>query len=103
TAFTNIAPIFTFLLALPLRRENVNLRSKGGIAKVSGSLICIGGVVLMIFYRGFPLNHTGMSPTSYHNAHNSNDWRRNWIVGSLFLVLSILCWSGWFLIQAKIG
>ncbi|XP_074263494.1 WAT1-related protein At3g30340-like [Silene latifolia] len=103
TAFTNIAPIFTFLLALLLRQENVNLRRKSGIAKVSGSLICIGGVVVLIFYRGFPLNHSGMS-TSYHHAHNSKlDGRRNWTVGSLFLVLSILCWSGWFLIQARIG
>ncbi|XP_074279597.1 WAT1-related protein At3g30340-like [Silene latifolia] len=101
TAFSNLTPVFTFLLALPLRHENVNLKSKSGIAKVSGSLICLGGVLLLIFYRGFPVNHT-------HHGNNPNmsagvDRPQNWILGSLFLVLSILCWAAWFLLQARIG
>ncbi|KAK9743260.1 hypothetical protein RND81_03G227100 [Saponaria officinalis] len=101
TAFINMTPVLTFLLALPLRLENVDLRSKSGIAKVSGSLICIGGVIMLIFYRGFPLNQDGMS--SYDASNPKLDDRpRNWILGSFFLVLSILCWSVWFLIQAKI-
>ncbi|KAK9713658.1 hypothetical protein RND81_06G042700 [Saponaria officinalis] len=105
TAFTNITPVLTFLLALPLRQENVNLRSKSGIAKVSGSLICIGGVILLILYRGFPLNHAEMLS---HHTNTSNiaakvNRQRNWILGSVFLVLSVLSWAAWFLIQARIG
>ncbi|KAH9626403.1 hypothetical protein KSS87_009089 [Heliosperma pusillum] len=101
TAFSNLTPVFSFLLALSLRQESVNLRSKSGITKVSGSLICLGRVLLLIFYRGFPVNHT-------HHGKNSNitagvDRPRNWILGSVFLVLSILCWAAWFLLQARIG
>ncbi|KAL9245456.1 hypothetical protein vseg_019109 [Gypsophila vaccaria] len=105
TAFSNMTPVFTFLLALPLRQENVNLRSKSGIAKVSGSLICIGGIILLILYRGFPLNHTPVSSYHTNNANTAAKANRpqNWILGSAFLVLSVLSWSGWFLIQARIG
>ncbi|KAH9626402.1 hypothetical protein KSS87_009088, partial [Heliosperma pusillum] len=101
TAFVNMTPVFTFLLALPLRQENVNLRSKSGVAKVSGSLICLGGVLLLIFYRGFPVNHPHHGNTSNNAAEV--DRPRNWIVGSIFLVLSILFWAAWFLLQARIG
>ncbi|XP_074279604.1 WAT1-related protein At3g30340-like isoform X2 [Silene latifolia] len=100
TAFINMTPVFTFLLALPLRQENVNLRSKSGIAKVSGSLICVGGTLLLIFYRGFPLNHT------HHGNSSSNaaevDRPQNWILGSIFLIISIFIWAAWFLLQARI-
>ncbi|KAL9234599.1 hypothetical protein vseg_009454 [Gypsophila vaccaria] len=100
TAFINMTPVLTFLLALPLRQEDVDLRSKRGIAKVSGSLICLGGVILLVLYRGFPLNHTRMSSA---NANNPKLRPQDWILGSSFLVLSMLCWSVWFLIQARIG
>ncbi|XP_054822944.1 WAT1-related protein At4g01440-like isoform X2 [Prosopis cineraria] len=45
-AFLNMVPIFTFIMALPFGIEKVNLRSMSGNAKVLGSLICIGSVLL---------------------------------------------------------
>lgn len=103
SAFVNMTPVFTFILALLLRHESVNLRSKGGQAKVLGSLICIGGVLLLIFYTGAPLNKVTPSGKPSYNTNNSNMEARKWILGSIFLVLSILFWSAWFLIQARIG
>uniref|UniRef100_A0A803KZW8 EamA domain-containing protein n=1 Tax=Chenopodium quinoa TaxID=63459 RepID=A0A803KZW8_CHEQI len=108
TAFSNMTPVFTFLLAVLLGQESVNFKSTGKIAKVLGSIICIGGVLLMILYRGIPLNKATHSRTSLYNANNLSmfgkiDDKHRWILGSIFLVLSILCWSGWFLIQSSIG
>ncbi|XP_021846087.1 WAT1-related protein At3g30340-like isoform X1 [Spinacia oleracea] len=100
SAFSNMNPVFTFLLALPLRQERVNLRRKHGIAKVLGSLTCIGGAMVLIFYRGIPLS-------TYHANNSSNTSKvgskEKWILGSIYLLLSVLCWSGWFLLQSKIG
>lgn len=109
SAFTNMNPVFTFLLALPLRQESVNLKTKHGMAKVLGSLTCIGGVILLIFYRGISLNKaTNYSGKPTYNVSNLSmvtkvGSKEEWIVGSIFLLLSILCWSGWFLMQSRIG
>ncbi|XP_010666435.2 WAT1-related protein At3g30340-like [Beta vulgaris subsp. vulgaris] len=102
-------PVFTFLLALPLRQESVNLRTKHGMAKVLGSLTCIGGVILLIFYRRISLNKaTNYSGKPTYNASNLSmvtkvGSKEEWIVGSIYLLLSIICWSGWFLMQSRIG
>lgn len=108
TAFINLVPVTTLLLALLLRQESANLRTRGGMAKVLGSLICIGGGILLILYKGIPLNKTTHSGKSPYNSKNQgtevvDDSTQRWILGSAFLLISIVCWSGWFLIQARIG
>ncbi|KMT20176.1 hypothetical protein BVRB_1g001860 isoform A [Beta vulgaris subsp. vulgaris] len=107
SAFINMTPVFTFLLAIPLRQESVNFRSTRKIAKVLGSLICMGGAVVLIVYRGTPLNKTTYSKSPSYKSNVSSmiadiGSKQRWIRGSIFLVLSILCWSGWFLIQSRI-
>jgi len=78
------------------------------MVEVLGSLICIGGVVLLILYRGIPLNKATHSGKSSYNAKDQgvevvDNSPQRWILGSTFLLISIVCWSGWFLIQARIG
>lgn len=67
SAFINMNPVFTFLLAIPLRQESVNFQSTRKIAKVLGSLICMGGAVVLIVYRGTPLNKTTYSKSPSYN------------------------------------
>lgn len=85
----------------------MNFRSTRKIAKVLGSLICMGGAVVLIVYRGTPLNKTTYSKSPSYKSNVSSmiadiGSKQRWIRGSIFLVLSILCWSGWFLIQSRI-
>ncbi|KAE8700964.1 hypothetical protein F3Y22_tig00110549pilonHSYRG00033 [Hibiscus syriacus] len=57
-AFLNMVPAITFVLALPFGNfldtnlEKVNLRNKSGIAKVVGTLVCIGGAMVLTLYKG---------------------------------------------------
>ncbi|XP_057531825.1 WAT1-related protein At3g30340-like [Amaranthus tricolor] len=108
SAFINLTPVFTFLIALLIRQESVNLRSTGGKAKVLGSLICTGGVLLLILYKGIPLNNAIHSEKSSNDGSNNSSItmigdKHKWILGSVFLVLGNLSWSCWFLIQSRIS
>ncbi|XP_024177225.1 WAT1-related protein At3g30340 isoform X1 [Rosa chinensis] len=106
-AFINMVPVNTFLLALPFGLEKVNIRSKGGRAKILGALICIGGALSLTLYKGTPLTNQHSHATS---QNEDNDYMRRaakdkekWAVGSLLLAAGCLLWASWFLIQAKIG
>ncbi|KAH1035478.1 hypothetical protein AAZX31_20G093800 [Glycine max] len=103
-AFLNMVPVFTFIMAVPFGVEKVNMQSKSGKAKVMGTLVCIGGALLLVLYKGMPL----INPQSQHIANKITSTLpaaklEKWIVGSILLTLGCLLWSSWFIIQAKIS
>ncbi|CAM0879419.1 unnamed protein product [Alopecurus aequalis] len=50
--FSNMTPVFTFLIAVPLRLETVDVKSKAGVAKIAGTLVSVGGATLLSLYKG---------------------------------------------------
>ncbi|XP_050387613.1 WAT1-related protein At3g30340-like [Argentina anserina] len=105
-AFINMVPVYTFLLALPFGLEKVNIRSKGGIAKILGSLICIGGALSLTLYKGLPLTnqHSHVAQIENHDYMMSAAKKRErWAFGSALSAAGCILWASWFLIQAKIG
>ncbi|KAH9571236.1 hypothetical protein CY35_02G084300 [Sphagnum magellanicum] len=48
----NLIPIFTFLLAVSFGLEEVRFFRRDGIAKVLGTIICIGGAITVSLYKG---------------------------------------------------
>ncbi|GJU12936.1 EamA domain, WAT1-related protein [Tanacetum coccineum] len=55
-AFTNLVPPITFIVAVLFRMEKVGIGKITGKAKVVGTLVAIGGAMLLTFYKGPPLN-----------------------------------------------
>ncbi|PNY12405.1 auxin-induced protein 5ng4-like, partial [Trifolium pratense] len=47
-AFLNTVPVFTFIMALPMGMEKVNMKNKSGKAKILGTLVCIGGALGLV-------------------------------------------------------
>ncbi|GMH21774.1 hypothetical protein Nepgr_023616 [Nepenthes gracilis] len=108
SAFVNMAPANTFLMALTFRLEKLNLKSKGGKAKVLGSFVCIGGVLLLALYRGFPISKSVHSQESIYRSKEANmkasgKSTENYIMGSILFTSSAFLWSSWFVMQARIG
>ncbi|KAK4752260.1 hypothetical protein SAY87_021058 [Trapa incisa] len=108
-AFINIVPVITFIMALPFRTEKVDMKERSGRAKVLGTLICIGGAMVLILYKGpalFNSSHPQQyAPTSHSPSLGFSPKKRaeRWSIGLIGLGLGTLFWSSWFLIQASIA
>ncbi|XP_016650687.1 PREDICTED: WAT1-related protein At1g44800-like [Prunus mume] len=95
TSIANTVPSLTFLIAVILRLEAVDVMSPHGIAKVFGTLLSLAGVMTMTLYRGpavqsFPGASVHIRSDSVH---------KNWMKGSILIVASCISWSIWFIMQ----
>ncbi|GAB4829826.1 hypothetical protein Ancab_019476 [Ancistrocladus abbreviatus] len=52
SALGNLVPVITYILAISCRLEKLTLRSLSGKAKVAGTVIGIGGAMMMTLYKG---------------------------------------------------
>ncbi|KNA14549.1 hypothetical protein SOVF_106530 [Spinacia oleracea] len=95
SATVNTIPTLTFILAVVFRLETLNLRKRRGLAKATGTLITLAGVMTIALYRGpaikrlwEPLIHLMKS-----------DFHKNWIKGPILSLASCISWSIWFTMQ----
>ncbi|XP_027362433.1 WAT1-related protein At3g30340-like [Abrus precatorius] len=102
-AFLNMVPVFTFIMAVPLGIEKVNMKSMSAKAKVLGTIVCIGGALLLILYKGMPLINEQPRHIADKASTASASKLKKWIIGSVLLTAGCLLWSSWFLIQARIS
>ncbi|KAG6472845.1 hypothetical protein ZIOFF_070323 [Zingiber officinale] len=51
SALGNVIPAFTFLLAIVLRMEKLNLKTVRGRAKLAGAIFCIIGALIFTFWK----------------------------------------------------
>ncbi|XP_074380318.1 WAT1-related protein At1g09380-like [Apium graveolens] len=72
-ALTNLLPAVTFLMDVPCRIESAAIKSRAGQAKVIGTMICVGGAMLLSFYHGSKVP-IGESPIYWNYViRNSQD------------------------------
>ncbi|CAK9170316.1 unnamed protein product [Ilex paraguariensis] len=107
-AFLNMVPVVTFIMALPLGLETVNTKSSGGRAKVLGTVVCLGGAILMTFYRGMPLFSSSQPQGAIQTVDQALIFslakrKERWTIGSIALIAGTLLWSSWFLLQSNIA
>ncbi|XP_028126908.1 WAT1-related protein At1g09380-like [Camellia sinensis] len=107
-ALSNLLPAATFILAIPFGLESVGMKRKAGQAKILGTVVCVGGAMLLSFYHG----HAVIGESSIHwkyaddmgkenstNHHQSNSF----ILGPFLVMASTVSWAVWFIIQAKMS
>ncbi|KAI4301677.1 hypothetical protein L6164_034930 [Bauhinia variegata] len=107
-ALINLLPAFTFILAVIFRQENVRMKTMGSQAKVLGTIVCVGGALLLSFYHGEII---GLGESKIHwkyaermqQRDQDSSGKTNLLLGPFMLILSALSWSLWFIIQAKMS
>ncbi|KAK1401872.1 ADP-ribosylation factor 2 [Heracleum sosnowskyi] len=107
-ALTNLLPAVTFVMAVPCRLESAAIKSRAGQAKILGTIICVGGAMLLSFYHGskVPIGEStihwnyvirnSQDPTN-QNTHHS------FMLGPFLLIASPVSWAVWFILQAKMS
>ncbi|KAF5454213.1 hypothetical protein F2P56_023895, partial [Juglans regia] len=108
-ALTNTLPAFTFILAVLFGQEYVGIMTKPGQAKVMGTILCVGGALLLSFYHGHTINivessiHWTYAENMETKSSGSSTSQGNFILGPFFLISSSLCWAMWFILQARMS
>ncbi|KDP46086.1 hypothetical protein JCGZ_06597 [Jatropha curcas] len=107
SAMTNLTPAVTFVLAILFGLEKMGLRTLAGKAKVMGTLLGIGGAMLLIFFKGAEIDiwstHVNlMKLVKPHGGHvAASDSTR--VLGSLLSICNCISFSVWLIIQAKMS
>ncbi|XP_031736703.1 WAT1-related protein At1g68170 [Cucumis sativus] len=85
--------------------EKLNVKKKEGVAKVLGTLLGIGGAMILTLYKGFEINIWTTRVNLLHGRHMShlpqNSHSHNLLLGSLLAFASCLSYSSWLILQAK--
>ncbi|KAL7184423.1 hypothetical protein ACSBR2_026558 [Camellia fascicularis] len=105
-ALTNLLPALTFILAVPFGLESVGIKRKAGQAKIFGTVVCVGGAMLLSLYHG----RTVIGGSNFHwkyaekiGEKNSTNHANNLILGPILVIASTVSWAIWFSIQAKMS
>jgi len=107
-ALQNLLPAITFIMAVPFRLETVGIKTLGGKAKVTGTILCVCGAMFMTFYKGKLINifESGVHwayPKKLEDGHKHSSSELDTILGSALLVGSCFAWAIWFIMQAKLS
>nr|XP_011470863.1 PREDICTED: WAT1-related protein At5g07050-like [Fragaria vesca subsp. vesca] len=103
-ALSNVIPSLTFLLAVLLRMEKLNIRSTRNQAKVVGTLLCIGGSLIFTFWKGGHI-FKGFVDRPLITAFSTElrHGKQNQIKGSALILTSHIAWCSWLILQAVIS
>ncbi|KAL2321870.1 hypothetical protein Fmac_026249 [Flemingia macrophylla] len=101
SAMTNLTPAITFVLAVILRMEKLNIRSSISQIKVMGAVVSISGALIITLYKGSAIRfRTRLSPSlplPYLLSENEN-----WLIGGFFFAVSSVSFAVWYIAQASI-
>ncbi|CAN0862654.1 WAT1-related protein At5g07050 [Linum grandiflorum] len=102
-AMSNMLPAMTFVMAVICRMEILDLKKVRCQAKLIGTIVTVAGAMLMTLYKG-PIFNLVWSK----NAHQSSGTEttdansdKDWLKGSILLILATLAWATLFVLQTK--
>ncbi|XAR53097.1 hypothetical protein NMG60_11021498 [Bertholletia excelsa] len=98
-AMVNLLPAITFVLAVTFKLEKLAWRTSAGKAKVVGTILCIGGAMVLTFYKGVVINFWSTS-VDLLNGHVASQGS-NQVLGAILMVLCCVSTVAGLIIQAK--
>ncbi|KAL9224141.1 hypothetical protein vseg_000207 [Gypsophila vaccaria] len=104
SATSNLTPAVTFLIAAILGLEKVNGKAMvSSMAKILGTIMCVGGAICIALLRGPKLLNTQISPPKSLILQLIGDDSTTWVLGCLCLFGNSCCWSLWLILQVPIS
>lgn len=97
--FLNLIPIFTFFLAVLIGMEKLGVGNKRGRVKVGGTILCVGGAMIVSLYKGQAWH---IFPTHFVPNATTNTSPHYWSRGTLLLLTSATSYACWFIVQVKV-
>ncbi|CAM8986722.1 hypothetical protein QQ045_006162 [Rhodiola kirilowii] len=96
-AMGNLIPAFTFLLAVLLGMEKLDFTQFTSQAKSIGTVVSIGGALLVTLYKGpaILLHSSAPDHSLLHTSENSN-----WVLGGALLFITCIAAALWNILQA---
>ena len=84
------------------RLEKVNILKRGSQAKIIGTIVTVGGAMIMTFIRGPMLNlpWTNANQPSASSGGSAN--HQSPLKGSLMIATGCICWSAFITLQVNI-
>ncbi|XP_008809699.2 WAT1-related protein At5g45370-like [Phoenix dactylifera] len=110
-------PVFTFMFAVLLGAEMVNLRTYESHMKVLGTLVCVSGAILMVLYRGPAIIGPSVSDGISQNGARMKPQLElagslasrllefgfdKWHIGVLCLIGNCCCMAAYLALQAPV-
>ncbi|KAK0591256.1 hypothetical protein LWI29_037620 [Acer saccharum] len=106
SATSNLVPAITFILSVSFGLENPGIRTMAGKAKVLGTLMGIGGAMLLTFYKGVEINISSTHIDLLHHDHpqsghmaSSHASSTKYIFGLLLALGSCFSYALWLIVQ----
>ncbi|XVE95455.1 hypothetical protein REPUB_Repub02eG0098900 [Reevesia pubescens] len=100
SAFVNMLPAVTFILAMIFRLEKINVKKIRSVAKLIGTAITVIGAMVMTLYKGPIIDFIKSGGATHHGAATSESADKHWVTGTIMLLGSIVGWSSFFILQS---
>ncbi|KHN18477.1 Auxin-induced protein 5NG4 [Glycine soja] len=96
STMSNLSPAITFVLAVTLRMEKLNIRSSISQIKVMGAVLSISGALVVTFYKGSSISTFRIQPSLLAETNN-------WVIGGLVFAMASVSFAAWNITQAIAG
>lgn len=107
-ALTNTLPALTFVMAAALKMESVRPFTPAGQAKLVGTAVCVGGSMVIPFYKG-PVLGLWSSPIHWRFAAEhapppaAGHAGAAAVLGDVLIIASCVAWAVWFILHTKMS
>ncbi|KAH6769044.1 nodulin MtN21 /EamA-like transporter family protein [Perilla frutescens var. frutescens] len=99
-AMCNTVPAVTFLLAWALRLERVNVRKLHSQAKIVGTVVTVGGAMIMTLVQGSVIALPWTKQNSNFKSIAQEIDHQKVIKGAVMITAACFCWSIFYIVQA---
>ncbi|VVB08335.1 unnamed protein product [Arabis nemorensis] len=100
SAIMNVLPSVTFVIAWILRMEKVKIVEVRSQAKIVGTLVALGGALVMTLYKGPLIPLPWSNPDQYNGNTKSSQDHNHWVAGTLLILLACVAWSCFYVLQS---